>query len=84
MQKNKEAIVWGITPPGAFLEEKIQEMGIDVNDFAARIGYTPKTVNEILRASAASQSKSRIPWITPQESQSVSGLTPKKGTKKNL
>ena len=49
MQKNKEAIVWGITPPGAFLEEKIQEMGIDVNDFAARIGYTPKTVNEILK-----------------------------------
>ena len=49
MQKNKEAIVWGITPPGAFLEEKIQEMGLDVNDFAARIGYTPKTVNEILK-----------------------------------
>ena len=49
MQKNKDAIVWGITPPGAFLEEKIQEMGIDVNDFAARIGYTPKTVNEILK-----------------------------------
>jgi len=49
MQKNKEAIVWGITPPGAFLEEKLQEMGLDVNDFAARIGYTPKTVNEILK-----------------------------------
>ena len=45
----KELIIWGVTPPGAFLEEKLQEMGVDINDFAAQIGYTPKTMNEVLK-----------------------------------
>ena len=50
MAEEKELILWGATSPGEILEEKLQEMNVDVNDFAARIGYTPKTVNELLRA----------------------------------
>lgn len=46
---NNELKLWGAVRPGQILEEKLQEMAIDVNDFAARIDYTPKTVNEILR-----------------------------------
>lgn len=45
----KKLIVWGVTPPGEFLEEKIQEMNMDAKDLAERMGYTPKTVNEILK-----------------------------------
>ena len=50
MAEEKELLLWGATSPGEILEEKLQEMNVDVNDFAARIGYTPKTVNELLRA----------------------------------
>lgn len=38
-----------IFPPGRDLAEKIQEMGMDANDLAARMGYTPKAVNDILQ-----------------------------------
>ena len=48
MAEEKELLLWGATSPGEILEEKLQEMNVDVNDFAARIGYTPKTVNELL------------------------------------
>ena len=50
MAEKKDLIFWGLTPPGNILEEKLQEMGVDVNDFAARIGYTSKTINEVLKA----------------------------------
>lgn len=50
MAEEKELLLWGATSPGEILEEKLQEMNVDVNDFAARIGYTPKTVNELLKA----------------------------------
>ena len=35
-----------VTPPGRHLAEKIEEMGLDANDLAARMGYTPKAVND--------------------------------------
>ncbi|MBR6449989.1 MAG: HigA family addiction module antidote protein [Fibrobacter sp.] len=38
-----------ITPPGRTLAEKLEEMGLDANDLAARMGYTPKAVNDILQ-----------------------------------
>ena len=50
MAEEKELILWGTTSPGEVLEEKLQEMGVDINDFAVRIGYTPKTMNELLKA----------------------------------
>lgn len=53
MSKEKKLVLWGVTPPGEFLEEKLEEMGMDVNEFAKRIGYTPKTVNEILKGKCA-------------------------------
>lgn len=40
---------WFVVSPGDILEEKLEEMGMDVNEFARRIGYTPKTVNELLK-----------------------------------
>ena len=49
MAEEKELVFWGTVAPGDFLEEKLQEMGVDINDFAARIGYTPKTMNEVLK-----------------------------------
>lgn len=41
--------VWMAFPPGRDLAEKIEEMGLDANDLAARMGYTPKAVNDILQ-----------------------------------
>ena len=38
-----------VTPPGRTLAEKLDEMGLDANDLAARMGYTPKAVNDILQ-----------------------------------
>jgi len=38
-----------IFPPGSDLAEKLEEMGLDANDLAARMGYTPKAVNDILQ-----------------------------------
>ena len=36
-------------PPGRDVAEKIEEMGLDANDLAARMGYTPKAINDILQ-----------------------------------
>lgn len=36
-------------PPGDELAEKLEEMKMDANDLAARIGRSPKTINEILK-----------------------------------
>ena len=30
-----------VVPPGRHLAEKLEEMGLDANDLAARMGYTP-------------------------------------------
>ncbi|SHK61907.1 HigA family addiction module antitoxin [Fibrobacter sp. UWEL] len=49
MTEEKELEIWGVVSPGDILEEKLEEMGMDVNEFAQRIGYTPKTVNELLK-----------------------------------
>lgn len=49
MLEENEIKIWGVVSPGDILEEKLDEMGMDVNEFARRIGYTPKTVNEILK-----------------------------------
>ena len=38
-----------VLPPGRHLAEKLEEMGLDANDLAARMGYTPKAVNDILQ-----------------------------------
>ena len=38
-----------VVPPGRHLAEKLEEMGLDANDLAARMGYTPKAVNDILQ-----------------------------------
>lgn len=38
-----------VFPPGRTLAEKLQEMGLDANDLASRMGYTPKAVNDILQ-----------------------------------
>ena len=50
MAEKKELVLWGKTSPGDILKEKLLEMDVDINDFAARIGYTPKTMNELLKA----------------------------------
>ena len=47
-EKNIE--LWHVPSPGMELAEKLEEMGLDVNDLAARMGYTPKAVNDILQA----------------------------------
>lgn len=49
MAEDKNQDYWFIVSPGDILEEKLEEMGMDVNEFAKRIGYTPKTVNELLK-----------------------------------
>ncbi|MCQ2121016.1 MAG: HigA family addiction module antitoxin [Fibrobacter sp.] len=49
MAKKEIQNYWFVVSPGDILEEKLEEMGMDVNEFAQRIGYTPKTVNEILK-----------------------------------
>ena len=42
-----------IYPPGEDLAEKLEEMKMDANDLASRIGRTPKTINEILKGKCA-------------------------------
>ncbi|WP_407442289.1 helix-turn-helix domain-containing protein [Fibrobacter sp.] len=37
-----------IYPPGEDLADKLEEMGIDANDLASRIGRSQKTINDIL------------------------------------
>lgn len=41
--------LWHVPSPGSELAEKLEEMGLDANDLAARMGYTPKAVNDILQ-----------------------------------
>ena len=60
--------LWHVPSPGSELAEKLEEMGLDANDLAARMGYTPKAVNDIL------QGNSRI---TPDISLSGESLSPK-------
>ena len=42
--------LWYVSPPGETLAEKLEEMGLDAKELASRIGYTPKTINELLKA----------------------------------
>lgn len=49
MIEEKKLNFWWVVSPGDILEEKMEEMGVDVVELAQRIGYTPKTVNEILK-----------------------------------
>lgn len=49
MAEEKERDYWWVVAPGEILQEKLDEMNMDVNEFASRIGYTAKTVNEILK-----------------------------------
>ena len=53
MTEEKELKFWWTVTPGEFLQEKMDEMGIDVKEMASRTGYTPKTINEILKAKCA-------------------------------
>lgn len=55
-----------VTPPGRHLAEKIEEMGLDANDLAARMGYTPKAVNDILQGNCR---------ITPESAISLEMVT---------
>ncbi len=41
-----------VTPPGDFLLEKLEELGMSQTDLAERIGRTKKTVNEIIKGKA--------------------------------
>ena len=64
---NEEKLeLWYVPSPGFELAEKLEEMGLDANDLAARMGYTPKAVNDILQA------KSRI---TPESALSLEMVT---------
>ena len=42
--------LWRVSPPGETLAEKLEEMGLDAKELAFRTGYTPKTINELLKA----------------------------------
>ena len=42
--------LWYVSPPGETLAEKLEEMGLDAKELAFRTGYTPKTINELLKA----------------------------------
>ena len=44
--------LWHVPSPGSELAEKLKEMGLDANDLAARMGYTPKAVNDILQGNS--------------------------------
>ena len=55
-----------VTPPGRTLAEKLEEMGLDANDLAARMGYTPKAVNDILQGNCR---------ITPESAVSLEMVT---------
>lgn len=41
-----------VTPPGFYVQEKIEELGMTQTDLAGRIGRTKKTVNEIITGKA--------------------------------
>jgi len=41
-----------VTPPGFYIQEKLEEIGMSQTDLAARIGRTKKTVNEIITGKA--------------------------------
>ena len=41
-----------VTPPGFYIQEKLDELGMSQTDLAARIGRTKKTVNEIITGKA--------------------------------
>ena len=60
MAEKKELELWYVPSPGEMLEEKIQEMRMDANDLAMRMGYTPKAVNDILTAKCSITSESAI------------------------
>lgn len=51
MNENKIEL-WRVPSPGSELAEKLEEMGLDANDLAARMGYTPKAVNDILQGNS--------------------------------
>jgi len=42
--------LWRVSPPGEMLADKLEEMGLDAKELASRTGYTPKTINELLKA----------------------------------
>ena len=44
--------LWHVPSPGSELAEKLEEMGLDANDLATRMGYTPKAVNDILQGNS--------------------------------
>lgn len=58
--------LWIEFPPGRDLAEKLDEMGLDANDLAARMGYTPKAVNDILQGNCR---------ITPEVAISLEMIT---------
>lgn len=41
-----------VTPPGFYIQEKLEELGMTQTDLAGRIGRTKKTVNEIVAGKA--------------------------------
>ncbi len=41
-----------VTPPGFYIQEKLEELGMTQTDLAGRIGRTKKTVNEIIAGKA--------------------------------
>ena len=63
---NSNLKLWIEFPPGRDLAEKLDEMDLDANDLATRMGYTPKAVNDIL------QGNSRI---TPEVALSLEMIT---------
>ncbi|WP_406539365.1 XRE family transcriptional regulator [Fibrobacter sp.] len=62
----KKIELWCVPSPGFELAEKLEEMGLDANDLAARMGYTPKAVNDILQAKCR---------ITPESAFSLEMVT---------
>ena len=63
---NNDFKLWIEFPPGRDLAEKLDEMGLDANDLAARMGYTPKAVNDILQGNCR---------ITPEVAISLEMIT---------
>ena len=62
----KKIELWHVPSPGSELAEKLEEMGLDANDLAARMGYTPKAVNDILQGNCR---------ITPESAISLEMVT---------
>jgi len=65
MNENKIKL-WNVPSPGRELAEKLEEMNLDANDLAARMGYTPKAVNDILQGNCR---------ITPEVAISLEMIT---------